>query len=501
MNVVLILPGLSSLVNHFINDRIQHAIEQRDLVSEIRRSEGSVSAACWTSSSGELVWIALGESRLPRLGPKRPNPPGPEWLLDLFGEDVLLVSGKHGTVGGKGNGYYVEPLTKLDHLEGLYFGGWADITPTDADHLLKAKGLRSVTIGKSRLKDAGLTDAGLANLSRVGSIEELELDGTQVSDKSLASLRQLRKLKSLRLLRNRNLTDEAMREIGGIATLESLTVNCLDRMLGSQRILVPNPITDAGLVHLKTCTNLHELVLDNTWVSGTAFAQLKGVPLRHVVLPSANGAVLSALSELPQLETLSLANAMLRNAAIGSLLRSRSIRNLDLTYTWIRDNSIEDLSGMPNLRELNLTRNNITDEGVAYLAKLPRLQVLSLANTGVTDTALSHLAAFPAIRELDIRNTKITRAGLQQLRAIKSLTVLKVGGPITAAIDADFVRGLRRLPQLRRLYMPMQSDEDCELLATGLPNLEIMVPAPWYYVSVDKYMPMPRPKKKPAEKQ
>jgi hypothetical protein len=494
---LLILVGLVSITNQYIQHRIQHATDQRKIVNEIDRSGGKVWMGPWEYSNVRLFEWEGDPPAAKRIATPY-EPPGPWWLRDLFGEDVLVFVGKSGKVGFKGGAYHVEPWTRLDHVEKLEFGGGGDITRADADHLQKVKDLRRVTVGKKRL-----TDSGLANLARVKNIEDLKLYETYVSDSSLASLKQLPKLKTLCLARNHELSDEALREVGRLTVLESLTVRGMPRDGFLSTLDVAHPITDAGLAHLKGLRNLRELVLEDTAATGAGLAHLKGMPIRRIVITgSAGGEALAPLSALSRLQTLSLVDGTLTDVSIGEQLKSKSIRKLDLHHSRLTDKSIEDLSNMPTLCELDLSRNFITDTGTAHLTKLPSLQVLSLAGSGITDATLERLAALPALRELDIRCTEITAAGVKRLHAFKNLAVLKIGSPRDDITIADLIKELGRMPQLRRVHIRTQADEDYELLATKLPDLEILVwldPEPGAWWSDDT--PMPRPEKKPVEKE
>lgn len=53
--------------------------------------------------------------------------------------------------------------------------------------------------GSESWRNAGLTDAGLANLAALGELRELHLRGPAITDKSFADLVKLKKLRTLNL--------------------------------------------------------------------------------------------------------------------------------------------------------------------------------------------------------------------------------------------------------------------------------------------------------------
>ncbi len=147
------------------------------------------------------------------------------------------------------------------------------ITDRNLDYLVAGlDGLRFLS-----LAETGITDAGLAHLSRLQHLEELHLDSTAitneglkilaglpslrvldlkdtaVTDEGLARLKNVPKLRGLYLTRT-GITDAGLASVGKLKQLETL-------------ILWDTEITDAGLVHLHSLTNLRELILWGTRVT------------------------------------------------------------------------------------------------------------------------------------------------------------------------------------------------------------------------------------------
>ena len=155
-----------------------------------------------------------------------------------------------------------------------------------------------------------ITDAGLAHLKNLTSLETLRLDNTQIGDEGLAHLAGLNSLKTL-YLPGTQITDAGLARIGNLTALENLCVHStkvtgaglqhLQDLTGLRYLCVHNtPMTDEGLAHLKNKTALRTLYLHNTQVTDSGLEHLKSLTsLRKLNL---NGTKVSdaGLTELKQ---------------------------------------------------------------------------------------------------------------------------------------------------------------------------------------------------------
>lgn len=114
-------------------------------------------------------------------------------------------------------------------------------------------------------------------------------------------------------------------------------------------------VTDAGLVHLRSLTELRELQLDGTSVTNAGLTHLEKLPnLRILYLDGTNvtDAGLVHLKELPKLQTLGLSS------------------------TKVTDSGLAKLRELPKLKWLNIAETRVTDDGVKKLqAALPKCEV------------------------------------------------------------------------------------------------------------------------------
>jgi uncharacterized protein (TIGR02996 family) len=150
-------------------------------------------------------------------------------------------------------------LSALPNLVAIDMSG--SFAPNSAfQHL---RGLKRLAILNA--DDAEITDDGVAALSTIKTLRELDLgnycDESEITDAGVQELAALTKLTHLNLARSR-ITDTGARALAALTELREL-------------ILLRTAITDAGVKHLATLKNLTLLNLYKTRVTKTAAAKLR----------------------------------------------------------------------------------------------------------------------------------------------------------------------------------------------------------------------------------
>lgn len=127
----------------------------------------------------------------------------------------------------------------------------------------------------------------------------------------------------------------------------------------------------AELTRTHSLSHLRSLVLDNTQVTGTGLAHLKGL---------------------------------------------NDLERLDIGNTKINDGDLEPLTGLPNLKDLGLDGTQITDAGLEYLKAVPNLETLDLAHTTIDDAGLKPLESLRHLSTLKLTGTKVTDKGIEAFK-------------------------------------------------------------------------------------
>jgi len=237
----------------------------------------------------------------------------------------------------------------------------------------------------------GLTDAEMAGIATLQTVNEMEVVATKLTDAGLAAIARLRNLQVLHLEGTTVMTDEGLTVLATLPKLRHLRLS--------------GPFTDRGLAYLAAAPAIKVLWLET---------------------PRATEESLRSLAEIESLER--------------------------LTVPWldyITHRSIVFLRSMPRLKALGVGAAAYPDLAVASLASLPNLEVLALKGSpALTDKALPPLAAMPKLRALEIYRSRITEQGLAHLAACKTLDSIQIRSSVPVS-DAAVARLKKDLPNLR----------------------------------------------------
>ena len=181
-----------------------------------------------------------------------------------------------------------------------------------------------------------------------GNIIDVDFRGLDISDEELLPLIQLPRLRAVRL-GGTAVTDEVMKTIAGIASLEDLDL----RDCG---------ISDDGLAHLVGLKRLKALRLSGK--SGACSVSDDGMV--HV--------------------------AKLKN-----------LKLLAVDYLWISEDGVQTIVGLDNLQELYMAETTIGNEAVELFAMFPKLKKLRLARNQIDAVGVAGLSKLTGLQELDLR--------------------------------------------------------------------------------------------------
>lgn len=156
-------------------------------------------------------------------------------------------------------------------------------------------------------------------------------------------------------------------------------------------------ITDADLVSLRDLYGLRFLSLTGTGLTNAGLEHLIGLPeLLQLSLADTRvtDAGLPRLKSLSRLELLKLDRTWITDSGVEHLCGFAQLRALSLIDTQITDASLPRLKSLPRLEYLHLNGTKVTDAGMECLGGFTQLRVLSLANTQVMDAGIMELQQF-----------------------------------------------------------------------------------------------------------
>jgi hypothetical protein len=242
-------------------ERLEQARKQKEAVKGIMSVAGASVDYDWQvvpldDRAGPDEWLQK---------PPNTQPPEPEWLRNLLGQD-----------------FFAEVI-------GVYFNN-TKATNADLKHL---DGLPHVA--RIFCQDTAISDAGLEHLEGLRHLRAAYLTGMPITDAGLAHLEGLTNLRLLWLFGTK-ITDEGLAHLKGLHGLQSLW-------------LADDSIKGTGLIHLAGLAKLQDLDLQGTQVSGPGLESLKSLPqlaYLNLVGTSIQDDGLAYLKELTQLQRVDL---------------------------------------------------------------------------------------------------------------------------------------------------------------------------------------------------
>ena len=365
-------------------------------------------------------------------------------------------------------------LAKLPHLERLSLWGTTGLTDRHISYLEGLTQLKSLTLWGT---DAPLTDASLASIGKLASLEELHFIriSTKFTDAGVASLKDLKNLRtvgfgtsqigaeglgylaalpSLETVSDVALSTASVEALAAFGNLKSLSIGMMTPPL---RMSVPREDI-SGLARLGS---LEELRMGGRrWVEeDLAFLKSLG-NLKRVFISSRDvtDRTIGYIADLQRLEYLNLGGTRLTKRGMNQLNQLTNLRTLDVSIDFQQKPTIDEtplnLSALTNLRTLTLNGFNLRDADLASLAHMPHLEWVSLQNDAMTEAALVHLGNLSVLKHLFISNlTCTTGNGLACLTGMQKARSFRLSGRITDA-------ALNRIAELPSLWgLTVETDE------------------------------------------
>jgi hypothetical protein len=309
-------------------------------------------------------------------------------------------------------------IAELDHVTTLNLGGSRELTDDGLLHLARMPQLEHLDLSEypgGKLTDsglevlrhlpnlrtfemtwqAGITDAGVANLRYCEQLEKVNLMGSPTGDGAIEALQgkaNLRHFSSGRLVSDR-----------GLPLLHNFPL--MKRWHGpAAHLLIDGPFTDEGLSGLAGLEGVDELDLfwHVTAITPDGFAHLVHLPnLASLGCDGelSNDVSMRHIAAIPQLRRLRAQEAAATDEGFVALSRSKT-----LEFLWGREcphfgsRGFTALSKMPALRGMGISCRNVDDEALATLPDFPSLR--ELTPIGIEDAGFRHIGRCRSLERL-----------------------------------------------------------------------------------------------------
>ncbi len=291
------------------------------------------------------------------------------------------------------------------------------------------------------LASIAFTDETLPDLTALGRLNDLNLNGCNISDEQLVAICGTLGIEQLQL-RHATVDGSGLSRIEQRGQVETL-------MLGSSAVMVLDETVNA----VSQLSQLNQLDLGSTHVTDAGLARLSTLPRLSTLNISGTpieGNALSHLAALPMLEQLDAVNTRIDDRDVVGLSGAPALRRLNLSKTRVTDRSFQPLAAISTLTHLRLQHTYVLGQGVSALANCQYLIELDVSDTAFDDVAAEEMESLQTLLSLDLERTKVTNDGLKYVGRIRSLQILDLSG---TAIDDAGLAHLTQLHDLRSLNL------------------------------------------------
>ncbi|MFB0554494.1 MAG: hypothetical protein ACETWQ_14410 [Phycisphaerae bacterium] len=418
----------------------------------------------------DLFWLSVGTEMYLRAGA---DPRIFEPISHLTGLGILSLSSAGITDEG------LEHLRSLRSLRGLELTQ-ASIGSRGLAVLMDLPALEYLELNTG-LTDAGLKQVaqlsnlrwlnivggkmwgpGLAELAKLPRLERLCFCGCPISDRHIKYLEGLTQLKGLTLWGVDALTDASLASIAKLKNLEELHF-----------IMASPRFTPAGVARLKELKNLKKVDFAYAW-SGYAGEYYGDEVVRQLAANLPNLESIKGLSYLSAegMKTL----ARFRN------LKCLQVALKDRRQGYYGPTGLSHLAGLDSLEELLISSGDaLSDADIACLEPLGRLKKLIVGSKHLTDRSLASISKLDQLESLSFSVfggadvSKISKSGLNQLNGLTNLHTLQVnlwGNAAKTDTNNGVTLDLSGLKKMKDMDLGLQLQDSDLAFLEHLPLLE-----------------------------
>jgi len=382
-------------------------------------------------------------------------------FLTVRPRDPLDVTGAKLTDFEAGRGI---PEQSISYL----FLSGSSLTKEDWTRLKRLSALRVI-----RICDCSLTDHDMQMLGTFAGLEDLRINGTEISAMGLRSLADCPKLMKLslgryvsRLQGRRRIPKSApcrinsimLREVSALKKLKSLNLSGL-------------PFDESVVEHLCQIPQLQELDITETNATDSClFALIAAKSLRTLLLRDDPASVVDEETKSDRGHCEVTARAVLKFMEMKPACKVAYFHDRVLSsVTSIAELEKKLSFGMKGAStayggfQLRLRYSGFTDEGMTWIAKLADITELDIEGCSVSDVGADYIAQMRSLKELRAVRTNITAVGAKSLKQLPDLRAIWIDSVLFNMAEArEALRSLSTVTTIVVIAAPSEREQALE---------------------------------------
>ena len=340
------------------------------------------------------------------------------------------------------------------------------------------------------LDGANITIRGLKYISEFGSLEQLK-PPAGLDDTGMVLIGNLKSLKVLYIYGNNNVTDEGLKQLSKLKSLELLVLNSVHITDQGLEILSELPLlnhlildgnfTNNAILYLKDIPSLKTLKIDAKRFNDQGMQNISGLTqLENLNVHWIEGITddgISYLRDIPSLKSIDIGHAKLTDRAMLDLKQIETLEYIKLPNYGITDTGIQHISELRNLRHIGAggsSKSPLTDKSLYFISTIHDLEELSIGGTGFSDEGMKHITKLTNLKYLSIFTAnRLTNKGLAELAGLRHLTNFNLGRGTQVSVSG--LKSLNNLKSLKTFRVKGIHQDGSALDISGLTELEDII--------------------------
>jgi len=326
-----------------------------------------------------------------------------------------------------------------------------------------------------RITGPSVNDKYVEAMSGLTRLKSVDIENSNITDKSLEILKALPDIDTLSLRRNLGFTDHAVAlfaEFPKLHTLKILYNGFSPTSLFGLKNLTAVRVLDLRglqvgndtLMFIAKLENLEEIHIRSGSVANTGVAQLKKCKKLKILELQDTDVSAGCAEHFKEMESLRFLRIFrcpqFGAEAIAELGILTNLDTLELRDMNCNNESLQALKPLVGLKTVEFSELKGVDAAtiIDVLKAYPKLENIRMFAMPVDDAVAGFLATMVDLKSIGVPATRITDNGLDALTAIKDLTSLDIHGN-KERITLQGANVLGKFKNLRRLILPESLDD------------------------------------------
>ncbi len=307
---------------------------------------------------------------------------------------------------------FINTVTKFLNIETIDISG-TKLKDSEIARLADLRSLTRILCDDTDIKN----DSFLAIIQNNRNIFDISANRTKLNKGFTKSLELLADLRFFSFSGNANaISSSDLEQLSKLPSIEVLDLS-------------NNNLSDIDVIKLLTSKSLIELTLANNNIGDiaiqllTKIKKLESINISNTRISSPG---LQNLFELTNLRNLDVSKTRIDDTGLLNISKCTNLKNINVSHTFVTNKGMEFINNLTNINLLDLSFNRINDTGIISLNVNLPIKTLILSGTEISDFGIIHISKFNTITHLELSSTEISDRSALSIMKMEGISFLSV---------------------------------------------------------------------------